>query len=189
MKANVGDRIVLAPVTVDAPVRDGEVLETRGPEGTPPFLIRWSDGHTGLFYPGPGAVLSLGTHPDDVGGTASTAAPTTGRTPDVHDTPPAPVGQPALPSRPRVHDWQVRITIFESDDETHANVVLLSDSPAHLTARGESIRGAGDRPVPEIGAEIAVARALRHLADELIGAATVDIETLTGEHDVRVRAT
>ena len=183
MKANIGDRIVLAPVTVDAPVRDGEVLETRGPGGTPPFLIRWSDGHTGLFYPGPGAVLSLGTgHPDDIA-PASAPAP---EAQAAHETP-AQHGEPAR--RPRVHDWQIRVTIFENDDETHANVVLLSDSPAHLTARGESTRGAHDQPVPEIGDEIAVARALRHLADQLIEVARGDIETLTGEHDVRVRAT
>ncbi|WP_076260733.1 dsRBD fold-containing protein [Intrasporangium flavum] len=186
MKANEGDRIVLAPVTVDAPVRDGEVLETRGPGGTPPFLIRWSDGHTGLFYPGPGAVLSVGAEhaeqpeqperPEPVAGPAPTAAGAS-----AERTEPT--------RRPRVHDWHVRVTIFESDDETHANVVLLSDSPAHLTARGESTRGTHDQPVPEIGDEIAVARALRHLADQLIAVAEGDIETLTGEHDVRVRAT
>ncbi len=185
MKANIGDRIVLAPVTVDASMRDGEVLETRGPGGTPPFLIRWSDGHTGLFYPGPGAVLSLGAGaPDDlVEPSRSQPVSTAGAT---HDAPARPA-EAAV--RRRVHDWQVRVTIFESDDETHANVVLLSDSPAHLTARGESTRGADDQPVPEIGDEIAVARALRHLADRLIEVATGDIETLTGEHDVRVRAT
>jgi hypothetical protein len=187
MKANVGDRIVLAPATVDAPVRDGEVLETRGPGGTAPFLIRWTDGHTGLFYPGPGAVFSVGEqpsdHPDAAGAVPSAVEAT------LAEPPPAPVTAAGTRPRPRVHDWQVRVTIFESDDETHANVVLLSDSPAHLTARGESVRGAHDRPVPEIGDEIAVARALRHLADHLIEVAEGDIETLTGEHDVRVRAT
>jgi hypothetical protein len=186
MKANIGDRIVLAPVTVDGPLRDGEVLETRGPAGTPPFLIRWNDGHTGLFYPGPGSVLSLGTeHPDDDAEPPPSAAEATTPAAAPH-TPEPRVG---ATRRPRVHDWQVRVTIFENDDETHANVVLLSDSPAHLTARGESTRGAHDQPVPEIGDEIAVARALRHLADQLIAVATGDIEVLTGEHDVRVRAT
>ncbi len=184
MRAIIGDRIVLAPVTVDAPVRDGEVLETRGPGGTPPFLIRWSDGHTGLFYPGPGSVLSLGAeHPDVVEGSRPADEP--GAEPALHE----PAHPREAASRPRVHDWHVRVTIFENEDQTHANVVLLSDSPAHLTARGESTRGAHDRPVPEIGDEIAVARALRHLADHLIEVAEGDIETLTGEHGVSVRAT
>jgi hypothetical protein len=32
--------------------RDAEILEVRGPDGSPPFLVRWSDtGHTGLYFP------------------------------------------------------------------------------------------------------------------------------------------
>jgi DNA excision repair protein ERCC-2 len=60
MKAQKGDRIVLAGEQVDRPTRDGEVLEVRGKDGEPPYLVRWSDGHTGLLYPGPGSVLRIG---------------------------------------------------------------------------------------------------------------------------------
>ena len=57
-----GDRLVLAaPHTSDA-TRDGEVVEARGPDGGPPYVVRWSDGHEGLFYPGPGALLRVGEH-------------------------------------------------------------------------------------------------------------------------------
>jgi hypothetical protein len=42
--------------------------------------------------------------------------------------------------------------------------------------------------VPEIGDEVAVARALRHLADTLMATAETDIEAVTGE-DVQVRYT
>jgi hypothetical protein len=59
MKAHVGDRIILAPPAVPGPLRDGEVIETRGRDGTPPFLVRWSDGHVGLFFPGHGSVLRI----------------------------------------------------------------------------------------------------------------------------------
>lgn len=55
MKAAVGDRLVVKSTHVDGPVRDGEVIEVRGADGEPPFLVRWSDGHEGLFYPGPDA--------------------------------------------------------------------------------------------------------------------------------------
>ncbi len=55
MKAAIGDRIVVNALAVDGPVRDGEVLEVRGPDGGPPFLVRWSDGHEGLVFPGPDA--------------------------------------------------------------------------------------------------------------------------------------
>ncbi len=60
MKAQKGDRIVLAGEQVDRPTRDGEVLEVRGKDGEPPYLVRGSDGHTGLLYPGPGSVLRIG---------------------------------------------------------------------------------------------------------------------------------
>ena len=33
----------------------GEVLEVRGPNGEPPYLVRWTDGHEGLMFPGPDA--------------------------------------------------------------------------------------------------------------------------------------
>ena len=55
VKAAVGDRLVIKSTHVDGPVRDGEVIEVRGKNGEPPFLVRWSDGHEGLFFPGPDA--------------------------------------------------------------------------------------------------------------------------------------
>ncbi|GAA1641651.1 DUF1918 domain-containing protein [Georgenia ruanii] len=53
-----GDRIVVQAVRVGGPECDGEVLEARGPGGTAPYLVRWSDtGHVSLLYPGPDAVI------------------------------------------------------------------------------------------------------------------------------------
>ncbi len=161
MKAQKGDRIVLAGEQVDRPTRDGEVLEVRGKDGEPPYLVRWSDGHTGLLYPGPGSVLRIGH-----GTTGAAEAP--------------------LPAMP-VKEWQVRVSIFETGDDTTAKVVLVADSPETLTASGESHRSDEDPVVPRIGDEVAVARALRHLADELLDTATDDIESTTGEVDVFVR--
>jgi hypothetical protein len=176
MKAHAGDRIILAPVTVDGPFRDGEVIEARGPGDSAPFLVRWSDGHSGLIYPGPGSVLRIGptTSPGEA---ARTAPPTEAAAPS------AAGAAPAEGSR-RVHDWQVRVSIIESDDDTDAHVVLLADSPTHLTARGHSHRSAADAPIPEIGDEVAVARALRRLADQLLDMAAGDIEARMGQHDV-----
>jgi hypothetical protein len=58
MKAAVGDRIVVHSHTTGRPDRDGEVLEVHGPEGDPPFLVKWADdGHVGLVFPGPDAVV------------------------------------------------------------------------------------------------------------------------------------
>ncbi|MEX2556124.1 MAG: DUF1918 domain-containing protein [Actinomycetota bacterium] len=52
MKAKVGDRLVIKGHHIGEPVRDGEILEVRGPDGGPPYLVRWEDGHVGLVFPG-----------------------------------------------------------------------------------------------------------------------------------------
>jgi hypothetical protein len=50
--ANVGDQLVIESRTVDAPRKIGEIVEVHGEEGGPPYLVRWSDGHEGLMFPG-----------------------------------------------------------------------------------------------------------------------------------------
>lgn len=55
MHAKVGDRLVVESGKVDAPRREGEVLEVHGADGGPPFLVRWADGHQALTFPGPDA--------------------------------------------------------------------------------------------------------------------------------------
>jgi len=63
MKASVGDRIVVPGHHLGEQVRSGEIIEVRGEEGGPPYLVRWeSDGHSheDLFFPGPDAVVEHG---------------------------------------------------------------------------------------------------------------------------------
>ncbi len=63
MQARVGDRIVIHGHRVGEPIRDGEVLEVHGPDGGPPFIVRWSDtGHETLFFPGSDATVEHFTH-------------------------------------------------------------------------------------------------------------------------------
>jgi Domain of unknown function (DUF1918) len=57
VKAAVGDRLVVRSAHVDGPVRDGEVIEVRGHDGEPPFVVRWEDGHEGLYFPGSDTVV------------------------------------------------------------------------------------------------------------------------------------
>lgn len=185
MKAHPGDRIVLAPVVVDGPLRDGEILEAHGPDGGEPFLVRWSDGHTGLYFSGPGAVLRIGP-PPSTGRSADAGREAAAPSAPTPTTAPAPAPAPS-PSTPHVHDWKVNVSIFSSGDDTDAHVVLVADSPTRLTATGHSHRSPDDPDTPEIGDEVAVARALRHLADRLLGTAAGDIEQLVGEHDVSLR--
>jgi Domain of unknown function (DUF1918) len=63
MHAKPGDRIIIKGHRIGEPDRDGEVLETRGPDGGPPYLVRWGDGgHTGLLFPGADAVIQEFRH-------------------------------------------------------------------------------------------------------------------------------
>ncbi len=58
MHASVGDRLVVRSQHLDGPVRDGEIIEVRGPDGSPPFVVRWDDsGHESLVFPGPDAFV------------------------------------------------------------------------------------------------------------------------------------
>lgn len=58
MHAQVHDRIVVLSQHQGQPNRDGEIVEVRGQDGRPPYLVRWSDtGHEGLFFPEAGAVV------------------------------------------------------------------------------------------------------------------------------------
>jgi hypothetical protein len=56
MRASVGDRIVIRGHRIGEASRDCEVVEVRGQDGGPPFVVRWGDnGHETLFFPGPDA--------------------------------------------------------------------------------------------------------------------------------------
>ncbi|MEP6814726.1 MAG: DUF1918 domain-containing protein [Marmoricola sp.] len=55
MHASVGDTIVVEGRTTEIGRREGEVIEVHGDDGGPPYLVRWSDGHEGLTFPGPDA--------------------------------------------------------------------------------------------------------------------------------------
>jgi len=57
MQALVGDRLHVQSRVVGVEERLGEILEVRGEEGAPPYLIRFADGHEGLVYPGPDCLV------------------------------------------------------------------------------------------------------------------------------------
>ena len=58
MRASVGDKMVIKGHHIGEPDRDGEILEVHGPDGGPPFVVRWDDtGHETLFFPGPDAAV------------------------------------------------------------------------------------------------------------------------------------
>ena len=57
MQAAVGDRLHIHGHCVGYPDRMGEIVEVHGKAGEPPYLVRFDDGHTGLVFPGPDAVV------------------------------------------------------------------------------------------------------------------------------------
>jgi hypothetical protein len=52
MKARVGDRLVVRRHRPGDAERHAEILEVRGKDGAPPYLVRWSDGHESILVPG-----------------------------------------------------------------------------------------------------------------------------------------
>ncbi|MDF5755424.1 DUF1918 domain-containing protein [Spongiactinospora sp. TRM90649] len=57
MNAAIGDRLLVHGNVVGERDRRGEIIEVRGPGGGPPYVVRFDDGHTGLVFPGPDAVV------------------------------------------------------------------------------------------------------------------------------------
>jgi hypothetical protein len=52
MNAVQGDRIVIRGRTVESADRHGEIVEVKGANGEPPYLVRFDDGHESVVYPG-----------------------------------------------------------------------------------------------------------------------------------------
>lgn len=62
MRAQVGDRVRVKGHHVGDPDRCAEVVEVRGADGGPPFVVRWDDAdHTTLFFPGSDCIVE---HPE-----------------------------------------------------------------------------------------------------------------------------
>jgi hypothetical protein len=64
MRAHAGDVLIVEGQVVGQHARHGEILEVRSADGSPPYLVRWEDGHEALTFPGPDAhIVSGGHHP------------------------------------------------------------------------------------------------------------------------------
>ncbi|GAA1713266.1 hypothetical protein GCM10009809_06750 [Isoptericola hypogeus] len=158
MKATVGDRIVVASGVVGGAVRDGVVVGCPHDDGSPPYRVRWSDtGEESLVFPGPDTLVRRDD--GDEGGPGPTTA--------------------------RSVTWQIQLTLVESAGSTTAEATLVAGPAEHgdvgaMRAVGHARKDPGDTEVPLIGDEVAAGRALRRLADALIGQAEQDISAQTG---------
>ncbi|PRZ07820.1 uncharacterized protein DUF1918 [Isoptericola sp. CG 20/1183] len=162
MRASLGDRIVTAAGVVGGAVRDGVVVECPHGDGSPPYRVRWSDtGEETLLFPGPDSLVQ------EQGAGAGQ-------------------DQEAEPRPARSVTWQVQVALVESAGSTTAEAVLVAGPPEHadvgaLRAVGHARKDPGDEEVPVIGDEVAAGRALRRLADSLLGQAESDIAAATGQ--------
>ncbi|MBD3779419.1 MULTISPECIES: dsRBD fold-containing protein [unclassified Cellulomonas] len=83
------------------------------------------------------------------------------------------------------HTWDVRIDLFEASDvpaadhtTTTAHAILSTSAGTRMSGTGRARRRPGETDVPEIGDELAAARALRELADRLLAASSADISEI-----------
>jgi hypothetical protein len=82
-----------------------------------------------------------------------------------------------------VTSWSVELHLDEREGHTHAEAKLITGHKAPLTATGSAQLSERDPvDVPEIGFELAAARALRTLADRLLQVAEDDVEDLNAPH-------
>jgi len=178
MKAAVGDRIVIAADRSDGPIRDGEVLSV-GADGGEPFRVRWSDsGHETLFYPGPDAHVQ---HLEHATSSAPQSKATSGIT-EASGPPSQPEASPTEQDTTPAHtkSWRVDIYLYEGRHATSAQAMLHGDAPNNLKSLGVTHRNPADPDVPEIGDEVAAARALGRLSQLLLGTAAGDLSDVTG---------
>ena len=75
--------------------------------------------------------------------------------------------------------WTVDIHIDEHEGQTRAEARLHTSDATSLTGTGVARLNPADRNVPEIGDELATARALSELAHKLLDATADDIEAVT----------
>jgi L-alanine-DL-glutamate epimerase-like enolase superfamily enzyme len=79
-----------------------------------------------------------------------------------------------------VKTWTVQVQIDEHDSQTRAVALLRIDDSESITGTGLARLNPDDRDVPEIGDELAVARALSELSHRLLDAAAAEIEQSSG---------
>jgi hypothetical protein len=77
---------------------------------------------------------------------------------------------------PVAKTWTVRIDIGEHDGQTRAIARLHTGAGTSLAGTGVARLNPADPDVPEIGDEVAAARALSQLARLLLGVASDDLE-------------
>ncbi|MFE6040451.1 DUF1918 domain-containing protein [Streptomyces sp. NPDC056452] len=64
MEAHAGDRLLMHGRTVGQHDRVADIIEVLGTGGSPPYRLRFKDGHESIMSPGPDSVVQH-TAPED----------------------------------------------------------------------------------------------------------------------------
>ena len=60
MRASIGDTIVVHSRHVGEHGRHGVITALRRSDGSPPYVVRWEDGHEVVFYPSADCTITHG---------------------------------------------------------------------------------------------------------------------------------
>jgi Rv2632c-like len=82
---------------------------------------------------------------------------------------------------PAMKRWTVDVYIDEDEGRTYAEARLHSGADVQLVGVGRAKLNPADRDIPEIGDELATARALSDLGHRLLIATASDIGAVTGK--------
>jgi hypothetical protein len=87
--------------------------------------------------------------------------------------------QTPMSQTPTATTWWVEVFLGENEGRSEAHARLHTHDRPSLSATGTARLNPRDRDVPEIGYELATARALAHLAHQLLESAADDISGVT----------
>lgn len=57
MRAQVGERLLIHGKKVGAADVKADIIEVKGADGGPPYLVKFPDGHESVMFPGPDCVV------------------------------------------------------------------------------------------------------------------------------------
>ena len=80
-----------------------------------------------------------------------------------------------------IKEWYVDVVLGEDDGQTYAEARLVTEIGDRIVGVGRAQVGPEDYDVPEIGDEVAVARALSDLGGQLLATASGDIGQVTSQ--------
>jgi Domain of unknown function (DUF1918) len=57
MRAQAGDELTVRGVRQGDEDRHGTIVKVDGPDGAPPYVVHWQDGHQSVFFPTSGTLV------------------------------------------------------------------------------------------------------------------------------------